>query len=325
MKFFQLINCIFGKKLSKMKIFIIIFISGFTVFSQHANYNSQKNWSLNKTEILCTFGATQFNGDLGGGFGDGKDYSMKDINWLSTGYQLGIGFRKRFHPLFATTSSVKGFTLKGNDALSNNLIRNARNLNFRSFNIQIEQKIEFIVAAKEKFSPSNLLLGTYPSPNRSQQLYVFSGLGLMYFSNQGYYNKLGENARWVNLRNLQTEGINYSPITLTIPIGVGFRIGINRTWRLGIELSYNKTFSDYIDDVSTVYKNPSSFSDPVAAYLSNPSDLTVTQGNGFNWFGEGYQRGDSKQKDAYYHANFVLSKNITYKDYGLRRKKLLRN
>jgi len=303
---------------------ILVCLSCSVVFAQHANYNTQKNWSLNKSEVVFTLGATQFNGDLGGGVGVGKDYSMRDINWLSTGYQFGLGLRKRFHPLLATTSNLKVFTLKGDDALSMNAIRNARNLNFRSFNIQIEQKIEFIIASNEKFSPSNFLLGNYPTRNKSQQLYVFSGVGLMYFSNQGYYNKPGEESKWVNLRKLKTEGVTYSPLTMTVPLGIGFRVGISRTWRLGIEFSYNKTFSDYIDDVSSVYVSPSSFNDPMAAYLSNPSDLSVTQGNGFNWFGEGYQRGDSKQKDAFYHANFVLSKNITYKDYGIRRKKLLK-
>jgi hypothetical protein len=79
-----------------------------------------------------------------------------------------------------------------------------------------------------------------------------------------------------------------------------------------LEVSYVKTFSDYIDDVSTVYADPASFSSEAAAYLSNPAV-------GNPWFAPGYQRGDSKQKDAYYHLNLIITKNLTFKDYGRQR------
>jgi hypothetical protein len=38
-------------------------------------------------------------------------------------------------------------------------------------------------------------------------------------------------------------------------------------------------------------------------------------------FAPGEKRGDPRQKDAYYHLNVFVSKNITYKDYGKQRKK----
>ena len=40
---------------------------------------------MHKKELQIGFGATQFNGDLGGAEGIGRDYSLKDINWPSTG------------------------------------------------------------------------------------------------------------------------------------------------------------------------------------------------------------------------------------------------
>ena len=42
------------------------------VFGQHANFNSQKNWSLQKHELQIGVGATQFLGDLGGSANIGK-------------------------------------------------------------------------------------------------------------------------------------------------------------------------------------------------------------------------------------------------------------
>ena len=286
--------------------------------AQHINFNSQKNWSLNKKEILFGFGATQFNGDLGGGATEGIDYSMKDIDWPSTGINAMIGFRYRFHPSFATTTKLSYFTLKGDDKLSEESIRNARNLNFKTGVFELQQRIEWIAFSVEKFSPTYSLPGKAKGKNKNQQYYLFTGLGAAYFNPKAEYN-----GKVYNLRELKTEGQDkpYSPITLTIPMGVGVRFGLGTSWRFGIEASYVKTFSDYIDDVSTVYADPNSFSDPVTSILSNPSDLSVTVGNGFNWFGAGYQRGDSKQKDAFYQLNFVITRNITYKDYGRQRSK----
>jgi hypothetical protein len=89
-------------------------------------------------------------------------------------------------------------------------------------------------------------------------------------------------------------------------------MGVSKMWRAGIELSYVKTFTDYIDDVSTTYADPAQLSSPEAQYFSNP-----VAGN--SPFVPGEKRGDSKQKDAYYHVNLILTRNLTYKDYGKQR------
>jgi hypothetical protein len=97
-------------------------------------------------------------------------------------------------------------------------------------------------------------------------------------------------------------------------MGVGFRVGVGRVWGVGAEIAYVKTFSDYMDDVSTVYADPASFSTEAAAYFSNPAV-------GSPYFAPGNQRGDSKQKDAYYHLNLIITRNLTFKDYGRQRSK----
>ncbi|MEY3084866.1 MAG: hypothetical protein RL037_1046 [Bacteroidota bacterium] len=301
----------------QIRLLIFFFLSCTFLRSQHANFNSQRNWSLHKKELQIGIGATQFNGDLGGSNSVGQDYSLRDLDWPATGLAAWLGYRQRFHPYFATTTSLCLFNLRADDSFSEEATRNARSLNFRSFNIEVQQRIEFIFAANEKFGSTFNLPGNYSKKNRSQQYYVFTGLGLIYFNNQGYYddpNVAVENHKWINLRPLQTEGNSYMPLTMTVPMGVGFRLGMSRMWRVGMELAYVKTFSDYIDDVSTVYANPSSFSDPIASYMSNPAVGNQT-------FAPGNQRGDSDQKDAYYHVNLIITKNLTYKDYGRQRKR----
>ena len=301
----------------RILLLLLIFSLSFYSFSQHANFNSQRIWSLHKKELQIGIGATQFNGDLGGSNSVGQDYSLRDLDWPATGIAGWLGYRQRFHPYFATTTSMCIFNLRADDAYSEEATRNARSLNFRSFNIELQQRVEFIFAANEKFGSTFNLPGNYSKINRSQQYYVFAGLGLLYFQNQGYYDDPSvsvDQHKWVNLRSLQTEGKSYLPITLTMPTGVGFRFGMSRMWRVGMELAYVKTFSDYIDDVSTFYKDPASFSSPIAAYLSNPAVGNPT-------FSPGNKRGDSDQKDAYYHVNMIITKNLTYRDYGRQRKK----
>ena len=293
------------------KIFFFFFFSSFVsiVCAQHANLNSQRDWSLYKKELQIGFGATQFTGDLGGAEGIGRDYSLKDIDWPSTGVAFWLGYRQRFHPYFATTSSLCVFNLKGDDQYSEEPSRNARNLHFKSFAIELQQRLEFIFAAKEQFGSIYNLPGHYSKKSRSQQYYIFGGLGLCYFNPRAR----DENGEWTSLRPLRTEGQDkaYSPLTLTMPLGIGFRLGVSRMWRVGIELAYVKTFTDYMDDVSTNYADPSTMSE-VSHYFSNPDSPYLP----------GDKRGDPNQKDAYYHMNVVFTRNITYKDYGRQRTKL---
>lgn len=293
---------------------LILLLSITEVRAQHTNFNTQRNWSLNKKEILFGVGATQFLGDLGGRDRIGTDYSLRDMDFKSTNLGGMIGFRYRFHPYWATTTTLNVGMVRGNDALTNEIIRNSRNLHFRSIIVELAQRIEFIVLSNEKFGARYKIKGLKSAKNQNTQLYLFGGVGVAYFNPQAKYQ-----GSWVNLRPLKTEGQGleggpkpYGPVTLTIPTGVGFRFGIGRMWRLGVEATYVKTFTDYIDDVGGVYYDPAVLASQVgqeSAYLSNPSHQNTT------WFTTGEQRGD-KQKDAYFYLNVVAYRNITYKDYG---------
>lgn len=290
-----------------------------SVSAQHTNFNTQRNWSLNKKEIMFGVGATQFLGDLGGRDRIGTDYSLRDIDWRSTNLGGMVGFRYRFHPYFATSTTLTGGMLRGNDAQTNEIIRNSRNLHFRSIFFELSQRLEFIILANEKFGARYKIKGLKSAKDRNEQIYIFGGVGATYFNPKANFQ-----GSWVALRPLKTEGQGleggakaYAPVTLAIPMGIGMRMGINRMWRIGIEASYVKTFSDYIDDVGGVYYDPAVLATQVgqeSAYLSNPSHQNST------WFTPGEQRGD-KQKDAYFYVNIVVYRNITYKDYASSRNK----
>ncbi|MFM9985568.1 MAG: hypothetical protein ACKVOK_10080, partial [Flavobacteriales bacterium] len=58
---------------------------------------------------------------------------------------------------------------------------------------------------------------------------------------------------WYNLRDYQTEGENYSQFGVAIPVGLGMYFTFNKEWRVGWEINWRTTFTDYLDDVSSVY------------------------------------------------------------------------
>lgn len=297
---------------------LVLLFATSAAFSQHTNFNTQRNWSLNKKEILFGGGATQFLGDLGGRNQVGKDYSLADLDWPATSWNGMAGFRFRFHPYWATTTTLNVGMLRGDDAHTNEIIRKSRNLHFRSIVIELAQRIELIILANEKFGARYRIPGLRGMKNHNEQLYVFTGAGISYFNPKARYN-----GSWTALRPLKTEGQGlvggpdeYLPVTATIPFGVGFRMGLNRMWRIGIEATYVKTFSDYIDDVSGTYYDPNELASQVgaaSAFLSNPAEQNA------NWFAAGQQRGDS-QNDSYFYLNIVFARNVTYKDYAKSRR-----
>lgn len=282
-------------------------------------FNNQKNWTNNRKELRFSFGITQFLGDLGGKDQVGTDYSLKDLDLKSLNYMAMIGYRHRLSKLFATTTSLTFAILKGDDALTTEKYRHARNLKFRAPILELSQRLDFMLYRKEKIGKRYNIRGLKGFNNRNEQVYAFAGVGLVYFAPQGQL--VGSNT-WYDLRSKSTEGQGLlggikksSPVTICLPIGLGFRVGISREWRIGLEASYTKTFSDYIDDVHGVYYDNSLLAaqkGPIAAALADRSDHNNPDQH--NWFGTGQQRGD-KQKDAYFFVNVVVTRNITYRSY----------
>ncbi|HRF81550.1 MAG TPA: hypothetical protein PL070_15850, partial [Flavobacteriales bacterium] len=45
-------------------------------------------------------------------------------------------------------------------------------------------------------------------------------------------------------------------IGVSVPVGIGFHFTQRRRHRFGMDLGWRTTFTDYLDDVSTTYKDP---------------------------------------------------------------------
>jgi len=93
---------------------------------------------------------------------------------------------------------------------------------------------------------------------------------------------------WYDLPQRKTEKQRYELIQVSLPMGAGIKHAVTPNFIVGIEAGWRMTFTDYLDDVSTVYPDlepgqvPDRFSDrswevtESSRSLSNPGD---TRGN----------------------------------------------
>lgn len=167
---------------------------------------------------------------------------------------INVGLQYYVTNRISIRSELTWFQLRGDDAKADDSGRKNRNLSFYSNNL------EFNAVGTLQLSP----IGQRFYQRSKLNFYGFAGIGLLYFNPKTEYQ--GEK---VALQPLQTEGNNYSRVVPVIPYGLGARIMLNPFLNISIEGGYRKVFTDYLDDVSTVHKDPLSFSDPIAAALAD--------------------------------------------------------
>jgi hypothetical protein len=148
--------------------------------------------------------------------------------------------------------------------------------------------------------------------------YGVLGLGAFHFNPQGSIrNQYGEEI-WVDLKPLHTEGEgfaeypdrkNYSLTQLNIPMGAGIKYFFSENVNVSFEIIHRKTFTDYIDDVSTRYVDPKLFSkylSPSQAALAIAISNKSAKGYNTPSYGTNDKRGDRTQNDAYFTAGFKV-------------------
>jgi hypothetical protein len=260
-------------------------------------------------EAGLNFGPTFFLGDLGGNAGKGTRF-LKDLNFPLTKLMKGafiaihpnewLGFR-----VAAQYTYIEGrdniIDTKGVDELW----RKQRNLDFRSNMWEVYGAIEIY---------PTMLFNKYEDYDPFVKPYVFVGAGIFHFDPEGSYTDVNGNTTWYKLHPLHTEGEGFpqypdkKPYALTqlnIPLGGGLKFKLSERVNTCVELLYRKTFTDYIDDVSTTYIDPNDFylnlsptNAAIAAKVSDKTKGIVTPG--VNRYPPGTQRGNSHNMDAYF-------------------------
>ncbi|HWC53923.1 MAG TPA: hypothetical protein VG676_10095 [Chitinophagaceae bacterium] len=279
-----------------------------SVFISFQSFSQSIGAANGKVEIGLGIGPSFFLGDLGGTRGEGRTF-VKDINFPLTKLMKGIylnvyptewlGFR-----FAANLGELEAFDSIIANHGGEELERKKRNLDFRS-------KLSEAYVAAELYP--TVFLEKYDGLLHKIRPYGVFGIGFFHFNPQGIYIAPNGSRSWVDLKPLRLEGQGmaeypdrkpYSLTQMEIPMGFGVKYYIKENMYVGFEVLHRKTFTDYIDDVSKTYIDPSLFdqylspSQAVIArqlmYRENLANPSVNR----PYINE--QRGNPNQNDAYF-------------------------
>lgn len=206
---------------------------------------------------------------------------------LNTTYKINkpgplgsVAVRFNFNQRLAAMAKVSAFRVSADDALSTNAFEKNRNLSFFSNVFEGSVQFEF-----------NFFPYKHGDKERYYTPYLFAGASAFNYNPKTRYN-----GAIVKLQPLGTEGQpvgdEYSLFQPALLYGMGFKYDLSPSWSLNIEISARTLYTDYIDDVSTVYPSPDQLAnrDPLAAILSNRSLQPDAE--------PGRQRGDRRESDG---------------------------
>lgn len=258
----------------KSVLVLLLFIPAFTAFGQYHEFGAM-------------FSTSYYVGDIAP-----KDFYPQR-------FEPGGGLVYRYNTSDRVALKVSALynRLYAHDKNADNTWQRNRNLHFRASIFELSTQIEI-----------NFLTYEIGDRRRPSSPYLFAGLSIFRFNPQAEYND-----RWVDLQPLGTEGQGmrngddrYSLTQLSIPFGVGFKFNIAHNFAGALEWGMRKTFTDYLDDVSTVYVDNvllEQENGPLAALMADRSYYP----NGPEGTNTGMQRGDGSRSDWYVFAGVMLT------------------
>lgn len=253
--------------IKRLSILLVLVTIAFQYGYSQSFFASRKERSL---LLIAGLNTSTYYGDL-------KDNS----DLLDVRPSLTLGAQHYFGRRIGARAEFSWVTLSGSDANSKDEGKIQRNLSFTSGNYELS------------FSG---VINLIPQGGRFYQrpqfnAYAFVGVGGLYFN-----PKAKLDGQKYALQPLQTEGVDYSRFTFIIPYGIGVKFKVSPFYNLALEAGWRKTFTDYIDDVSTVYVDNASFTDPIAAQLA---DRRGELDPPLPLLEEGHIRGNPSNDDAY--------------------------
>ncbi|MFZ4521332.1 MAG: DUF6089 family protein [Bacteroidales bacterium] len=227
--------------------------------------------------------------DLEVGFTGGGCYYLGDLNpgghFLNTQFSYGAVARVNLDWRWAVKVSAVRGKIKG--SASDSEFLPDRGLSFTSDLTDIAAVVEFNFLPYFTGSRMNVI-----SP------YIYGGISVFFFNPEN---------NGVSLRGLGTEGQNlgyegrspYGSMGVSIPFGLGLKVSLAK--RVGLQVSWemHKTFTDYLDDVSTTYYLDSRL-------LSSNDEAAVASDPTLN-HQPGMQRGNASNKDWFAFVNIAFT------------------
>ncbi len=234
----------------------------------------------------------------------GGDLVEKDFEITETNPATGLVGRYDFKSWFTLRANFIAGTISGSDGNAIDVNRRKRNLSFRSPIYEFSLIPEFNIYS-------------FQLPNEQTLTpYAFIGGGVFYYNPKALYQ--GE---YIALQPLGTEGQGlpgyaprYSLVDFSIPFGMGLKFAITDKATIGFEYGTRYTFTDYLDDVSTVYPDNEVLartSGTLSAALSDrTSEYTGIPTNRAENAARGGDQNSKQYPDVYYFIGMTIMVNI---------------
>lgn len=256
--------------------------------------------SLSRVEMGFSLGGMNYIGDL-------NDQSMFGRPSLAGGALVRLNLDTRWSiALGGNYGHLEG---------GNPDVNTLRNLSFRSYLGEGYLRAEF------NFVPYGLGSGAL----KKATPYLFCGIGVFGFNPKALYIDPSDGREtWYELQPLGTEGqgtsaypdrARYQLVGLSMPFGIGYRWRINPSIHLTAEYGWRKTWTDYLDDVSTTYVGEDVLLSPggggsLAAMMADRSNEVRPGYVNAN----GIKRGDDSLDDwyAYFSISLTFSAEVLF-------------
>lgn len=228
------------------------------------------------------------------GFFLGTSFYMGDLNpmkpFAKSQMAGGLIYRYNINKRFAVRANLLFGSVKANDAETNK--NYSRNLSFQSSITEISAVFEINFIELENSGNKRFF-----SP------YIFGGFAVFNYNPKADYNGVLYSLQPLGTEGQGLEGMpkKYALTNIAIPFGLGIKFNFLKYFCIAAEWGMRYTFTDYIDDVSTVYYGYEQIADKrsfLVAELSDRSEIKHELGSG---------RGNPKTKDWYSYAGVTFS------------------
>ncbi len=265
-------------------VLLVVFLGAPEILDAQGYYNRYE-YRRKRHEITFGAGASSCLTDVGGSDLSTSEFeqdgfkntfrSVYDIDLAKTSFTGNFSYIYNLASKLTLRLNAAISQISGDDAQTQEFFRNNRRLNFKTFLGEVALMSEFIIINERTGNRYNLKspAGKYLGVKNPLGfgVYVFGGIGGVYFNPVGFDRFIDENINIIGsgqkyyLRDLRTEGQGtpgdtlfnlgetYDPVALCIPMGIGIKKAFNGNGGIKLEFGFRFTNTDYLDDVSGNY------------------------------------------------------------------------
>jgi hypothetical protein len=246
------------------------------------------------------------------GVGIGAAHYFGDLNTRAKlnrpKFAAGIFFRKNFGNYIAARVVANYAQLGYSDIYNtHNEFMHLRNLSFNTSVWELSLRGDFNFF---RFLPGD--------PDYRFTPFISLGIGVFSYDPYAYLQGVK-----YYLRPLGTEGQGsslypdrkpYGSMAFCIPFGVGLKYAVNQQFNIGLEITHRFTNTDYLDDVSKTYVDPTIFP-PIPPAVDNSTNPAYLLSDRSYEYGQrigikGRQRGVDTNKDQFVTAMIYVTVNL---------------